>query len=197
MGWQDPLSRIQSGDRRLAGITPGSGNGRSNSHKGHSPGNSNAGFFRGHALGRKRSATNNGLTGSGEDGNSFMRRQTHSGGKARFSVDRELKHHGAGARPPLGSDCRTWSGGCPEGMGFSFGGPNVRDSFHHGSKSRTHPGDMDFTTKKGNKVYHRKGHDVYSMSRPYEPKGRVAVAGTGPFRKITHPCVNCGGLKVN
>jgi hypothetical protein len=32
--------------------------------------------------------------------------------------------------------------------------------FHKGSASKTHAGDMDFTTKKGDEVYHRKGHNI-------------------------------------
>lgn len=32
--------------------------------------------------------------------------------------------------------------------------------FHMGSMSKTHPGDLDFTTKKGDKVFHRKGHNI-------------------------------------
>ena len=32
--------------------------------------------------------------------------------------------------------------------------------FHLGSMSKTHPGDLDFTTKKGDKVFHRKGHNI-------------------------------------
>ena len=32
--------------------------------------------------------------------------------------------------------------------------------FHLGSLSKTHLGDLDFTTKKGDKVFHRKGHNI-------------------------------------
>jgi hypothetical protein len=32
--------------------------------------------------------------------------------------------------------------------------------FHKGSPSSTIPTDMDFTTKKGSKVFHRKGHNI-------------------------------------
>ena len=32
--------------------------------------------------------------------------------------------------------------------------------FHKGTLSITHPGDMDFTTKKGDEVFHRKGHNI-------------------------------------
>jgi hypothetical protein len=31
---------------------------------------------------------------------------------------------------------------------------------HMGAMSKTHPGDLDFTTKKGDKVFHRKGHNI-------------------------------------
>ena len=55
---------------------------------------------------------------------------------------------------------------------FFFGGsqvPNVLflgktdyngSGFHKGSSSITHLGDRDFTTKKGDMVYHRKGHNI-------------------------------------
>lgn len=32
--------------------------------------------------------------------------------------------------------------------------------FHMGSMSKTHLGDLDFTTKRGDKVFHRKGHNI-------------------------------------
>jgi hypothetical protein len=38
-----------------------------------------------------------------------------------------------------------------------------------GSKSLTHSGDMDYTTKKGDKVYHRKGHFIKKTHKPYGP----------------------------
>jgi len=36
-----------------------------------------------------------------------------------------------------------------------------------GEPSTTHPGDENFTTKKGNKVYHRKGKYISKSMRPY------------------------------
>ncbi len=36
-----------------------------------------------------------------------------------------------------------------------------------GDKSKTHKGDMDYTTKKGNRDYHRGGKDVKLSKRPY------------------------------
>ena len=63
---------------------------------------------------------------------------------------------------------------------FFFGGSQVPSSinigrydgskgegFHKGSKSKTHLGDLDFTTKKGDLVYHRGGHYVKEVSKPY------------------------------
>jgi hypothetical protein len=36
-----------------------------------------------------------------------------------------------------------------------------------GTKSKTRPGRLNFTTKKGSKVYHRKGHYVRKSHKPY------------------------------
>jgi len=36
-----------------------------------------------------------------------------------------------------------------------------------GTKSKTHPGRLNYTTKKGDKVYHRNGHYVRKSHRPY------------------------------
>jgi hypothetical protein len=40
-------------------------------------------------------------------------------------------------------------------------------SFHKGTRSKTHKGRKNFTTKKGSKVYHRKGKYVKKTPRPY------------------------------
>ena len=45
--------------------------------------------------------------------------------------------------------------------------------FRGGMKSLTHKGDLDFTTKKGDKVFHRDGHNVAMPFRPYKKMGRV------------------------
>lgn len=39
---------------------------------------------------------------------------------------------------------------------------------HKGAPSKTHKGDMDFTTKRGDKDFHRKGKDVRKARRPFE-----------------------------
>lgn len=39
--------------------------------------------------------------------------------------------------------------------------------FFLGAKSKTHKGELDFTTKKGSKVYHQKGHYVRKSYKPY------------------------------
>ena len=36
-----------------------------------------------------------------------------------------------------------------------------------GTRSKTHPGRLNYTTKKGNKVYHRKHHNVRKTHKPY------------------------------
>ena len=35
--------------------------------------------------------------------------------------------------------------------------------FHYGSMSKSHPNDLDFTTKFGDKSYHRKHHDIETL----------------------------------
>lgn len=52
-------------------------------------------------------------------------------------------------------------------------GRRMRGEFKKFSPSKTHPGDMDFTTKKGDKVFHRDGHFVAMPFRPYKKLGRV------------------------
>ena len=37
-----------------------------------------------------------------------------------------------------------------------------------GKKSKSHKGDKDFTTKKGDKVYHEGGKDVKKKKKPYK-----------------------------
>lgn len=45
-----------------------------------------------------------------------------------------------------------------------------------GARSKTHKGDLDYTTKKGDKVYHRAGHYIYNDANPpfaeYYPRQR-------------------------
>ena len=40
-------------------------------------------------------------------------------------------------------------------------------SYHKGSLSKTHPGDFNFTTKKGDMVFHRNKHYVRKSRKPY------------------------------
>jgi len=42
--------------------------------------------------------------------------------------------------------------------------------YRKGSRSKTHPGRLDFTTKKTSKVFHRKGHYVRGSRRPYHTR---------------------------
>lgn len=54
---------------------------------------------------------------------------------------------------------------------FFFGGSQVPSAlgmgFHKYSPSKTHLGELDFTTKKGDLVYHRGGHYVKETHKPY------------------------------
>lgn len=43
-----------------------------------------------------------------------------------------------------------------------------------GAKSKTHKGDMDYTTKRGDKDFHEKGHDVKKKRDPFK-KGSEAM----------------------
>ena len=45
-----------------------------------------------------------------------------------------------------------------------------------GSKSLTHHGDMNYTTKLGDKDYHRRHHDVKKSRRPYRKRRRSRKA---------------------
>jgi len=36
-----------------------------------------------------------------------------------------------------------------------------------GTPSLTHPGDLDYTTKRGDKNFHRKGHNVHKKRKPF------------------------------
>jgi hypothetical protein len=40
-----------------------------------------------------------------------------------------------------------------------------------GDKSKTHKGDKDYTTKKGDKDFHEKGHDEKKKKKPFGEKG--------------------------
>lgn len=67
-----------------------------------------------------------------------------------------------------------------------------RRHFRKGSLSRTHPGRKNFTTKRGDKVYHRRGHYVRSKTRPYHrrrggyDKGSRSLTRKGRKDFMTH-----------
>ncbi len=48
-----------------------------------------------------------------------------------------------------------------------------------GDKSKTHRGDKDYTTKRGNKDFHRGGHDVKRKRRPYTGRTKSSVSAEG------------------
>ncbi len=46
----------------------------------------------------------------------------------------------------------------------------TKSSSKKGSKSKTRPGDLDYTTKKGDKDFHQGGKDIKKKKRPYIPR---------------------------
>jgi hypothetical protein len=58
-----------------------------------------------------------------------------------------------------------------------------RHSFRKGSKSKTHKGDLDFTTKKGDHDYHRKGHDIKLRKRPFTVHKKKGKKGRRSAKK--------------
>ena len=49
-----------------------------------------------------------------------------------------------------------------------------------GTKSKTRPGRKNYTTKRGNKVYHQKGHYVKKTHKPYSyKKGSASKTNLG------------------
>jgi hypothetical protein len=53
-----------------------------------------------------------------------------------------------------------------------------------GTASKSHPGRKNYTTKKGDKVYHRKNHYVRKSYRPYTKKG--GLGHTKGTMSVTH-----------
>lgn len=165
---QAPISRHQQGDKTLAGrttMTPRTNiiampsmpanmqNERENYFKYHARGGPNVRDGRGRGR------------GSGEDGNVYGQPVALSGRGA-----------------PLGSDPKTWS---PSGRGISFGTENPNRSIEHhikGSLSVTHPGDMDYTTKRGDRDFHHSGHNIRKHRVPFMPSGK-GMCGGNVFKK--------------
>ena len=52
---------------------------------------------------------------------------------------------------------------------------SAKKHYKKGSKSKTHKGEKDFTTKKSSKVFHRKGHYVRKDRRPFHRGGSVGA----------------------
>ncbi len=52
-----------------------------------------------------------------------------------------------------------------------------------GTRSKTHRGRKNYTTKKGDKVFHRKKHYVRKSRKPYSKKGGGTCGMTGGKRR--------------
>lgn len=93
--------------------------------------------------------------------------------KGGYTASRSLTNVASSAAPIYGmrsAKAQVWVGGktrrvCTKRHKHSKS-CKVR-KYRKGSLSKTHKGDMDFTTKKGNKVYHRKGHYVKKLTMPF------------------------------
>jgi hypothetical protein len=59
-------------------------------------------------------------------------------------------------------------------------------SYHKGSLSLTRPGRKDFTTKKGNKVFHQKGHYVRKTYRPYSKNFTKKRGTKRSYKKVRY-----------
>jgi hypothetical protein len=59
-------------------------------------------------------------------------------------------------------------------------------SYHKGSLSLTRPGRKDFTTKKGNKVFHQKGHYVRKTYRPYSKNVTKKRGTKRSYKKVRY-----------
>lgn len=88
-----------------------------------------------------------------------------------------------GVRPQTQHHSPFFFGGSqvPSSLGIKGGAFLGKDGKVHtsmkGMPSKTHKGDMDYTTKRGDKVYHRDGHNIKMFGRPY------AVGSVRTFRK--------------
>ena len=56
------------------------------------------------------------------------------------------------------------------GLQQLLGDSSSSRKYKKGSRSKTHKGRLDFTTKKGSKVFHRKGKYVRKGRKPYTKK---------------------------
>jgi hypothetical protein len=53
--------------------------------------------------------------------------------------------------------------------------PKKKRSEKKGAASKTRPGDKDYTTKRGDKDFHQKGHDVKRKRAPFKKRGSVGL----------------------
>ena len=70
-------------------------------------------------------------------------------------------------------------------------GSGLKRKYRKGSRSLTHLGDLDFTSKLGSKVHHIGGHDIYEPNRPYRLRkhlkgGFAPVASTNLAEGISY-----------
>ena len=64
-----------------------------------------------------------------------------------------------------------------------------------GTRSKTHPGRKNYTTKKGDKVFHRKGKYVRKSRKPYSKKKRGGKSGSQNWHGH-HDLVRTSGPRI-
>ena len=78
----------------------------------------------------------------------------------------QIPFYFGGAQAPTALNLARIQYNGSKGEGFHKGSPSLTHpgdmdfTAKIGTQSRTHIGDMAFTTKKGDKVFHRKGHNI-------------------------------------
>jgi len=66
-----------------------------------------------------------------------------------------------------------------------------------GSKSKTRPGDLDYTTKKGDKDFHEGGKDVKKKRKPFSKVPRPKMKKKDPRIKLEKETAKLGGETVH
>ena len=129
------------------------------------------------------------------------------------------KKAGTGASPPKPDGYYNSQGHLKdsrEDKQFMIMNPSQKGKYHYvsnnrvvadgagvkGSKSKTHKGDLDYTTKKGDKYFHEDGHLVKKTYKPFDAhKGSVSKTHAGldyqHYHKLKIPMQGGGVLRIN
>lgn len=87
--------------------------------------------------------------------------------------------------PYIPFETQEYKGGPGIAISATRGGMCGGGKFGKDTMSSTMPGKLDFTTKKGSKVFHEKGKYVKKSRKPYMKGGRVGPASAGNCRPFS------------